>query len=327
MRKTKHLSFVICYLLFTIQCWAAFQDTHWGAKANAMGGAWTAICDNADAPLWNPAGGAQIVQTDKYYYASFIYERPFAGLELKSGQNDSTSLYNNAVSVIMPAHYGSLGIAFTNFNTSNLYKESVYLLNYAVQIEKFLRMPFKAYCGINLKVLNHGYSLDQRTLADPVFADKNKKSAISFDAGLLFMPITNMKMGFVLKDITQPDVGLKTEDKIPMELRLGTSFKKEKIHFLNIEDILFSIDFSYRNQKWGKSENKINIYLGAESWFFKKLFSLRFGGNYSQISTGFGFKLNEVLWVRRLVLNYAFVWPIYVEGNAYTHKVSIDFCF
>lgn len=314
------LLFVICCLLFTIGN-AAFRDTGWGARSSAMGGVGTSICDDAVSPMLNPAGGAQI----KDYEASFFYERPFYGLDLKTGKDDSTTLKNSYFSMIIPTLKGSFGFSFMDFYTSNLYRESTYLLNYSNKIKKFAKIPF--YSGVNLKFLTHKYFLDERTKIDPVFREGRKKGAVTLDWGFLFIPISNLKIGFVMKNLTQPDVGLMSKDKVPLEIKFGSSYKVEAWNFLNAKDMLFGVDFSYRNQEWGNTSDRTNIHWGVESWFFKKLFAFRFGGNFSQISTGFGFNFNKLYGIRNLRLNYAFIWPFYIEGSVFNHKISLNFSF
>src|SRR5476649_696365 len=60
---------------------AAFQDTGWGARPVGMGGAFTAIADDSNAPLYNPAGLVQV----QWNEVSAMYSRLFSGLTLYSG--------------------------------------------------------------------------------------------------------------------------------------------------------------------------------------------------------------------------------------------------
>src|SRR6185369_5748341 len=60
---------------------AAFQDTGWGARPIGMGGAFTAISDDSNAPLYNPAGLVQV----QWNEVSAMYSRLFSGLTLYSG--------------------------------------------------------------------------------------------------------------------------------------------------------------------------------------------------------------------------------------------------
>ncbi|GAG25742.1 unnamed protein product, partial [marine sediment metagenome] len=132
----KRLGEIVLLSLFTIYhlpftCFGAFRDTGWGARYCGMGGVGTSICDDAVSPMLNPAGGAQI----KNYEAAFSYERPFYGLDLKAGKDDISTLRNSYFSTMMPTSKGSFGFSFIDFYTSNLYRESTYLLNYSNSIK------------------------------------------------------------------------------------------------------------------------------------------------------------------------------------------------
>src|SRR5207302_9163172 len=60
---------------------AAFLDAGWGARPVGMGGAFTAIADDSNAPLYNPAGLVQV----QWNEVSAMYSRLFSGLTLYSG--------------------------------------------------------------------------------------------------------------------------------------------------------------------------------------------------------------------------------------------------
>ena len=63
--------------MFSITAEAAFVNTYWGVRALGMGGAFTAIGDDADAPLYNIAGIANISQQE----ITLMGSRLFAGIE------------------------------------------------------------------------------------------------------------------------------------------------------------------------------------------------------------------------------------------------------
>src|SRR5436305_1138881 len=64
---------------------AAFLDDGWGARPVGMGGAFTAISDDSNASLYNPAGIAQL-QWNEF---SATYAQLFSGLTLYSGEDQS----------------------------------------------------------------------------------------------------------------------------------------------------------------------------------------------------------------------------------------------
>src|ERR1017187_10395394 len=62
---------------------AAFLDDGWGARPVGMGGAFTAIADDSNAPLYNPAGIVQV----QWNELSAMYSQLFSGLTLYSGNS------------------------------------------------------------------------------------------------------------------------------------------------------------------------------------------------------------------------------------------------
>src|SRR5690349_1375244 len=109
---------IAAVLLCASASWAAFQDINWGARPVGLGGAFTAIADDTNASLYNPAGLVQV----QWNEISASYSRLFGGLTLYSGQ-DQVHLdqsYLAYVSRPIP-RVGSIGISWSNFNTTHLY--------------------------------------------------------------------------------------------------------------------------------------------------------------------------------------------------------------
>ena len=124
----------------------------------------------------------------------------------------------------------------------------------------------KICVGTNLKYLNHMFILDPYTLAmnDPVFASGNSKGAFAADIGVQCVMSDDKQyqavMGFAAKNINQPDIGLKTEDLVPAELRLGFAAT-----FYGKVTISPALDIGYRNQGYGTDGDKLNVYAGCET--------------------------------------------------------------
>src|SRR5690349_11912572 len=62
---------------------AAFLDDGWGARPLGMGGAFTAIADDSNAPMYNPAGIVQV----QWNEMSAMYAQLYSGLTLYSGNS------------------------------------------------------------------------------------------------------------------------------------------------------------------------------------------------------------------------------------------------
>src|SRR5476649_1335624 len=96
---------------------AAFQDTGWGARPVGMGGAFTAIADDSNAPLYNPAGLVQVERDE----ASAMYADLFTGQTIYAG-NDTAHLSESYLAYASHPidHVGSFALSWTNFNTTSL---------------------------------------------------------------------------------------------------------------------------------------------------------------------------------------------------------------
>src|SRR5277367_1099381 len=115
------------FLLFWQPLQAAFLDSGFGARPAGMGQAFTAIADDSNAPLYNPAGLVQI----QWNELSASYSDLFSGLTLYSG-NDQVSINQSYVSFVSkPTRLGSFGVSWATFDTTHLYREDTVMLSYA----------------------------------------------------------------------------------------------------------------------------------------------------------------------------------------------------
>src|ERR1700704_5064086 len=98
----------LLFITFLSPLHAAFQDDGWGARPVGMGGAFTAIADDSNAPLYNPAGLVQV----QWNEMSAMYSRLFSGLPLYSGNastgGDTVHLDQSFLSYVSkPSAFGS----------------------------------------------------------------------------------------------------------------------------------------------------------------------------------------------------------------------------
>src|SRR5581483_2209037 len=140
--RTFQASFLLSYFLFLSPARAAFQNDGWGARPVGMAGAFTALSDDANAPLYNPAGLTQV----QWNEVSAMYARLFTGLTLYSG-NDSTGgdtvhLDESYLAYVSKnSKLGSFGLSWSNFNTTHLYREDTVTLSYAHDLAPLLPLP------------------------------------------------------------------------------------------------------------------------------------------------------------------------------------------
>ena len=310
MNKTNFIVTTCVALLFIAlavnTAFAAFQEQGWGARPMGLGGAFTAVDEDVNGILYNPALIADLQDPE----LTFMYGKLYTGLdEVDMGLNYF------ALGVPLNNKIGTIGFSWTNFVSANLYDESSFALNYS----KVLGAGFSG--GVNFKYLSHKYTLDTRTINDPVFASGNSKSALTFDVGTLYRPKVfdeRFALGLSFENATQPDLGLASKDIVPAQLRLGSAYNFT-------EDILAALDLSYRMQDWGTDSDKYDAHLGGEFWFFEHVLGLRAGANTTEVAVGFG--INPTLNNLDLQLDYSFIMPLVIQESMGTHRISLTLRF
>ncbi len=303
----QHLIPYTIFLLYTLHltlytAFGAFKDPGWGARPLGLGGAFTAISDDSNAVIFNPAGLTQIYLNQ----FDFMYGKPFVGLD---GVDIDYYLMTGAISI---NHKLKSGIGYTNFTTKNLYKEDTVMFSfaYAPGLTKF-----NESFGITLKLLSHEFVPDEYTKKDIVFSETTNKSAFGLDVGVMAKFFDKLKFGFSAKDINQPDVGIRHKDIVPCTLNLGLAY----IHTLQIGKLTYTVDGSLRDKEY-------NVNLGVESILLDGSLALRAGINLTEISIGATYKFN-ISPSLIIETSYAFIWPIYIQETYGTHRLSLGIRF
>lgn len=305
-------SLLFTFVHFCSLSFAAFQDTGWGPRAGGMGNTFTAIADDASAPLWNPAGIAQM----EMFETAFMYNKLFAGIE-------DVNLTQMFASGAYPAAAGTFGFTFTDFALWGYYRENMVSAAYSGDLASVLKTGFPFMAGINLKYLTHSYTLDDRTqnLNDPVF-EETSAGGFTPDIGFLLKP-SNISFGVSALNILQPDVGLKTEDKVPMILKFGAAYRVGDWSAIGGENITPTADVSYR--KPADNDADIKVSGGIETWFNYHTWAARLGGNDREMTAGFSY--NKMLKESAVQLDYAVLFPLQLSGTSGSHRLALTFKF
>ncbi|MEW6555901.1 MAG: helix-hairpin-helix domain-containing protein [Elusimicrobiota bacterium] len=308
------LSVVICVFYLRLSAFPAFKNSGWSTRAVGMGGTFCAISDDSSAIFYNPAGIVYPVFSD----VGFMYAKPYLGLK-------NIDLGLVSVSYTQPIEkIGTFGLGVNDYGNS-LYKENTAILSYSRKIftsqknKEKERNNVNLSFGINAKFLYHKYNWDSDTIKraeeynDPVILAGSSKSAFTGDIGFL-CNIKNFSFGLAGLNLTQPDVGLYFEDKVPSELRLGSAYR--------YKNTTVGLDVSYRNQQWGVVSDKLNLHGGLEHWFSEKRFAFRGGANKQE--AGFGTSFNQGVGKYLIRLDYAFLWSFAIGDNFGSHRLSIS---
>jgi hypothetical protein len=299
-----------------VTAYGAFKDPGFGARPMGMGGAFVAVADDINAPLYNPAG----VFLPENKIAGFMYAKLYAGLD------DVDMGLQHAAFIYPTEKLGAFGLTWDKFASAAEYREDTLILTYAKDIPAKALVP-ELYAGVNLKYLSHAYGLDSRTVNDPLFANGNSKSAVTADAGLWASVFADegseTSMGLVYNNITEPDLGLQSTDKVPSEVKLGV---KRSVRELGaMQDALLALDVSMRNMPAAKLADQFNFGAGVEAWFKEKTFGARCGLNSTSATGGFSVKQKYSTVV--IQLDYALLWPLAVQGTTGSHRVCVSFGF
>jgi len=311
---------LLASLLLVHPAIAAFVEDEWGARPVGMGGAFTAIADDSNAPLYNPAGIVQV----QWNEVSAMYSQLFSGLTLYSGNSttggDITHLDQSYLSYVSrPSRLGSFGISWTNFNATHLYREDAVNLTYAHYLGDFFPVLDNAVSvGVNAKYLRHSFALDATTVNDPVFKGGTSASAMTADVGILWKPeegqLEGWRVGLTGQNLTQPNVGFQTVDRVPFEGRLGLAYQSKQMPWL-----VPALDITRRDSVTGVNG-------GLESWLFNDALGLRAGANNNEGSAGISYyqALSKKTGFR---LDYSFTVPFSVEGTSGSHRLQLTVYF
>jgi len=259
-----------------------------GARALAMGGAYTALADDATAGYWNPAGltGIERFNLSSMISANMSYDRQYNYVAL--GYNfgragwGAFSWVNGGINDIAKTDGG--------FNQSGTFNadEHGFLFSYGNKMNKF-------NVGMTFKV---GYQK----------IDTYSKSGVGFDAGLMYMLTDNVHLG-----VTARDLGTKIgRDALPANFNLG-------IAAFAFEGFTFAADIQ-------KIQHRSNVMarLGAEYdyEFAENYFgAVRAGVNDGKFTVGAGLTV-----MGKYSLDYAYVTEAqnFLGEN---HRVSLTLSF
>lgn len=296
--------FFLCFIIVpngVFGAGAAFLKMDVGARATALGGAYTALADDVTAIYWNPAGLAQLNQTElnlmhNKWFSGINYE--FLGvaypIENLTFATSLTYLYMDDIKEVLRdtegkgnGRYWETGKVFTA-------EDMAISLAFAQALEENLFM------GANFKYIHESI-------------ENESALGVAMDLGILVKPSNRLGFGFVICNLGPNMKFIKEEFLLPLIYRAGVAYQIE-------EKFRFSLDV-----KKTKDE-KLNFCAGMETWFSKWL-ALRFSrvtksndnlGKFKGLPNGIaaGWGINLTNWT----VDYAYV-PYGDLGD--THRLSI----
>jgi Type IX secretion system protein PorV len=310
---------------------AKFLSVGIGPRANAMGGAFSAVVNDASALYWNPAGAADLTQNE----AMFTYTSLFKDLDINL----------NYIAVVIPAEdIGSFGLSVTALDygemevTTEYYPEGTgekfsassyaFGLSYAKNITEWFA------AGITVKYITEG-----------IF--NSTANGVAFDVGTLFRtPFWGIKFATIISNYGSKmqmngedllirydadpnrqgnnetvDAYYKTDYfELPLKLQIGIS---RDFEFFEGQRLTLAVDATHPN------DNAESVNIGGELSFIDNLIFLRGGykalfldDNQEGLTLGAG--LNYVLGVFAFGFDYSYQ---EFEFLSYTHSFGVSFKF
>jgi len=172
-----------------------------GARALGMGGAFTAIADDATAAYWNPAGLTKIenIEATFMYAANMSVDRQLNYFAYAQwlGVGGLGVSWLNAGMMDMPRRDGS-----GNFINYEGYADNAIMLSYGMEVGTVM-------VGATAKVL-HQNVMDQTT-----------ETGFGLDVGGLFNLTDNVSAGLMIRDVGSNYNG----QTVPVDYRIGTAVK------------------------------------------------------------------------------------------------------
>jgi len=310
---------------------AKFLSVGIGARANAMGGAFTSVANDASALYWNPAGVASLND----FEAMFTYTSLYKDLDINV----------NYVAVVLPmGETGNFGVSVTALDfgemnvTTELYPEGTgekfSASSYAFGLSYARNITDDFSAGITVKYI-----------LEDIF--NSSASGVAFDIGTIFRtPFLGINFSSIITNygskmqITGEDLLIRYDadpnrqgnnqttdayyktDKFELPLRLQIGLSKD-FQFLNEQRLTIAVDAAHPN------DNSEYLNIGGELSFLNNLVSLRGGykgllldDNQEGLTLGAG--LHYALGVFTMGFDYSYQ---DFESLSYIHSFAVTFKF
>ncbi|NLK49125.1 MAG: hypothetical protein GX294_00580 [Candidatus Cloacimonetes bacterium] len=237
MKKYLLISLLI---LQTALLMAVFDDYIPSARARGMGGAYTAVVDDAAAVFFNPAGLAQV---------DYAAQLGFSQLNGQSFADFRTA----AAGVKLPAKLGTIGIGArimgVSFEDLELMSEQAFTLAHGFVLQHDVH-----------STISVGYAANYYRLS---FDDEDTDNAFGLDLGVSALLHGRTRLAFNISNLNQAKMGNENQSILPSKMALGISYQPyDKV----ITSIEVKKDFARETEFMG----------GVEAYVLEPL-AIRFG--------------------------------------------------
>jgi hypothetical protein len=277
---------------------AVFLRFGMGARASAMGEAFSAVAEDASAMHWNPGAMAAVLGTN----AMFVHTEYYQSVRLEQA------------AIVHETDWGTFGMSFTGLymdemdrydNTPSavpLGTFSAYDVGFAVGYSRYIIPNLAA--GVSGKIVYENI-------------DETTAKGWAFDAGLYHISrIEGVKLAAVVANFGPPirfenDHFTGSEFDLPQTVRLGASYEREYDGIRG--DILATFDVVFTN------DGSARQHIGAEYGYDKRLFVRGgFKAGYDSQGATFGAGIRY----SRYSVDYAFLLVDNDLGD--THRIGVS---
>ena len=300
---------------FSMAAPAAFEDGFAGARAFAMGGAVTAIGNESDGLLVNPASIANLSYEPESDRSAQQVSTTAARLHL--GLSDETSITQNLISYAysLPTR-GALGLLWKRLNVGELYSENHLLVGVSKNYDFGSKEKRRISIGGAIKLLN--WDTAPTLGADgSMVEDLPGRSRFALDLGMIFRPSLNIPIALSLLNLNTPNItstNSTATENLPLQVMLGMGIVA-------------------RNSTWGMDlvfrESEVDVKVGIESRFYAESLILRGGFRLENLAWGTNLTLGGGYRpLSHLRIDYGFLFPIGgIRGTSGSHRFSVVYNF
>ncbi len=300
---------------YTVRTPAAFEDGFIGARAFAMGGAYTAIGEESDGLLVNPASIANLSPRSESRQSAQQLSATMARLHV--GLTDETSVTQNLISYAycLPTQ-GALGLLWKRLNAADLYAENYLLIGASKSYTFGEKEKRRISLGGAVKLLN--WDTAPTIGADGFLVeDLPGRSRFAFDVGMIFRPSPNIPIALSLQNLNTPNIASASSiatENLPLQVMLGMGIVA-------------------KNSTWGMDlvfkQSEVDVKVGIESQFYDESLILRGGFRLENLAWGTNLTLGGGYRpLKSLRIDYGFLFPIGgIQGTAGSHRFSIVYDF
>ena len=273
---------------------ALFLRVGMGARASAMGEAFTAVAGDASAVYWNPAAMAAVLGTH--------------GLVMHNEYFQSVRLEQLALS--HETEYGTLGLGFTGLYMDALERRedvpsSIPLGTFSAY-DVAVTVGFARYITPNLAA---GLAVK------PIYQKIDETSAIgmAFDVGLYHIArVKGVKFAAVITNIGKPMKFDAEEYALPRAIKIGGSYEREMPELRG--DILLTADAVMPN------DGELREHFGLEYTYDRRLFVR---GGYKVGYDSYGLTAGLGVMYQKIQVDYAVLFIDNDLGDS--HRISLAF--